>query len=448
MPHPSRTIRGGHSQLLAGRRIVLGISGSIAAVEAPRIARELIRHGADVVAVMSREATRIVTPEAMTFATGHPVITELTGDVEHVTLLGPGEGRADLLLIAPATANTLSKIAHGIDDTAVTSCASVALGGGVPILLAPAMHAHMGLNPAVRENLERLRSWGVGIVAPVEAEGEEKIPPPETVAAAVLHRLAGPPWSGRRLIVIGGASRERIDAVRSITNESSGETAIALATQGYFRGADVELWAGGMHRTPPPFLAVRPWGSIADLLALAKAQAPMLRDASAIVVPAALSDFTLPSRAGKIPSHGVEGLTLNLARAPKVLPELRKIAGVGVRIVGFKLEAGEDRAALAQRAGELLESVPLDAVVANPAKVLGAASTEVLWMDRRGGRQWLEGTKPRVAALLLDAIGAILGESGSDRASEDRASGTHRRHPTGRRRSSGAARRRRAGPPS
>jgi phosphopantothenoylcysteine decarboxylase/phosphopantothenate--cysteine ligase len=448
MPHPSRTIRGGHSQLLAGRRIVLGISGSIAAVEAPRIARELIRHGADVVAVMSREATRIVTPEAMTFATGHPAITELTGDVEHVTLLGPGEGRADLLLIAPATANTLSKIAHGIDDTAVTSCASVALGGGVPILLAPAMHAHMGLNPAVRENLERLRSWGVGIVAPVEAEGEEKIPPPETVAAAVLRRLAGPPWAGRRLIVIGGASRERIDAVRSITNESSGETAIALATQGYFRGADVELWAGGMHRTPPPYLAIRHWGSIADLLALAKAQAPALRDASAIVVPAALSDFTLPSRAGKIPSHGVEGLTLNLARAPKVLPELRKIAGADVRIVGFKLEAGEDRAALAQRAGELLESVPLDAVVANPAKVLGAASTEVLWMDRRGGRQWLAGTKPLVAAQLLDAIGAILGDSGSDRSSEDRASGTHRRHPTGRRRSSGAARRRRAGPPS
>jgi phosphopantothenoylcysteine decarboxylase/phosphopantothenate--cysteine ligase len=446
MPHPSRMIQGGHSELLAGRKIVLGISGSIAAVESPRIARELIRHGADVVAVMSREATRIVTPEALTFATGHPVITELTGDVEHVTLLGPGEGRADLLLIAPATANTLSKIAHGIDDTAVTSCASVALGGGVPILLAPAMHAHMGRNPAVQENVARLRAWGVGIIPPVEAEGEEKVPPPETVAAAVLHRLAGPPWAGRRLVVIGGASRERIDAVRSITNESSGETAIALATQGYFRGAEVELWAGGLRRTPPPFLTVRHWTSVADLLAVAAAQAATLRSAAAIVVPAALSDFTVPARPGKIPSRGVEGLTLNLSKAPKVLPQLRKIAGTAPRLVGFKLEAGEDRAALAQRASELLDSVPLDAVVANSAKVLGEDRTEVLWMDGRGGRRWMEGTKPVVAAQLLEALGAILGGLETDRGFDERAAATHRRHPTGRGQTTAAARRRRSRP--
>ncbi|HTT26053.1 MAG TPA: bifunctional phosphopantothenoylcysteine decarboxylase/phosphopantothenate--cysteine ligase CoaBC, partial [Thermoplasmata archaeon] len=440
--------RGARSRLLEGRRVVLGVSGSIAAVEAPRIARELIRHGADVVAVMSREATRIVTPEALTFATGHPVITELTGDVEHVTLLGPGAGRADLLLIAPATANTLSKVAHGIDDTAVTSCASVALGGGVPLLLAPAMHAHMGLNPAVRENLERLRSWGVGIIAPVEAEGEEKIPPPETVAAAVLHRLAGPPWAGRRLVVIGGASRERIDAVRSITNESSGETAIALATQGYFRGADVELWSGGMRRSPPPFVPVRPWHSVADLLTLARERAGDLRSAAAIVVPAALSDFTMPARAGKIPSHGVEGLTLNLTRAPKVLPELRRIAGAGPRLVGFKLEAIEDRAELAGKADELLTSVPLDAVVANPAKVLGEDRTEVLWMDGRGQRRWLEGPKTAVAGELLDGIGAILGPGAGERTSPDRAADTHRRRPPGRGRAPRSSSRRRPGRPT
>ena len=159
--HPSRAIRGRRSQLLAGRRIVVAVTGSIAAVETPRVIRELIRHGAEVRAVMTPDAARIVTPEAIAFATGNPPIVHLSGEVEHVTFLGPGEGRADLLLLAPATANTISKIAHGIDDTAVTSCASVALGGGVPLLLAPAMHSHMGLNPAVRENLDRLRSWGV-----------------------------------------------------------------------------------------------------------------------------------------------------------------------------------------------------------------------------------------------------------------------------------------------
>ena len=134
--HPSRAIRGRASRLLEGRRVLVGISGSIAAIEIPKIVRELIRHGAEVRAVMSPEAARLVTPEAVEFATGHPPILKLSGGVEHVTLLGPGEGQADLYLIAPATANTIAKIAHGIDDTPVTSCASVALGSRVPIVVA------------------------------------------------------------------------------------------------------------------------------------------------------------------------------------------------------------------------------------------------------------------------------------------------------------------------
>ena len=267
--HPSHVIRGRSSQLLAGRRIVIGVSGSIAAIELPKVIRELIRHGAEVQAVMSPEAMRLITPETLEFATGHPPITQLTGNVEHVTLLGPGPGRADLYLIAPATANTISKVAHGIDDTPVTSCASVALGGGVPMLLAPAMHSHMGVNPAVRENLEKLRAWGVGIVSGTSVEGEDKIASPEEVAAAVLHRLGSGPWAGHRVIVIGGAAREAIDEVRSVTNESSGATALALANQAYYRGAEVELWAGALQVTVPSWIPVSPWRGVEDLLALA-----------------------------------------------------------------------------------------------------------------------------------------------------------------------------------
>ena len=410
--HPSRAIHGRRSLLLAGRRIVLGITGSIAAVETPRIARELIRHGAEVQAVMSPEAVRLVTPEAVHFATGRPPILGLTGDVEHVTLLGPGEGRADLLLIAPATANSISKIAHGIDDTAVTSCASVALGGGVPVLIAPAMHAHMGANPAIRENLERLKGWGVGIIAPQSTEGEEKLATPEEVAAAVLHRLGRGPLLGRKVVVIGGASRERIDAVRSITNESSGQTAVALATQAFYRGATTTLWAGALEVPIPEFLSSRRWASVADLARLLRDQADELRSADVVLVPAALGDYTLSPRPGKIASRDQPTLALTLTPAPRILPELRRRSAPTAVLVGFKLESDRTASELAQAARSLLEENGLDFVVANDRSVMGASTTSALVISRRGTRHWLTGPKAEFAGKLLDDVGRELAAKG------------------------------------
>jgi phosphopantothenoylcysteine decarboxylase/phosphopantothenate--cysteine ligase len=434
--HPSRVIHGRHSLLLAGRRIIVGVSGSIAAVESVRVIRELIRHGADVRAVVSPEATRIVSEEALAFATGHPPVVRLTGNVEHVTLLGPGEDRADLLLIAPATANTISKIAHGIDDTAVTSCASVALGGGVPLLIAPAMHAHMGQNPAVRENLERLVSWGVGIVRADAAEGEEKLASPESIAAAVLHRLARGPWKGRKVVVIGGASRESIDDVRSITNESSGATAVQLAVQAHYRGADVELWAGSMQVPIPAFLAPRAWRGVGDLSARITEYSASLEAADVVLVPAALSDFTLERRHGKIPSRETETLRLELRPAPKILPELRRHVGAPHRLVGFKLEAGLEPRALEASARRLLEEHRLDWVVANDATVLAKSETRLALVAPSGPAHWFSGEKGEVAGRLLDAIGQSLNRApprprGGSRASAP-SGGRHR--PTGSRR--------------
>ena len=418
--HPSEAIRGRRSQLLTGRRVVIGISGSIAAIEVPRIARELIRHGAEVRAVMSGEAARIVSPEAIAFATGAPPVTQLTGDVEHVTLLGPGPKRADLLLIAPATANTISKIAHGIDDTPVTSCASVALGGKVPILVAPAMHAHMGLNPAVRENLEKLAGWGVGVIPTASAEGEEKIASPEEVAAAVLHRLARGPWAGRKVLVIGGASREPIDDVRSVTNESSGETAGALAAQAYFRGAEVVLWSGAVRVLPPAFVPLERWGSVADLVRLARSRTADLRSTDAVIVPAALSDFTLSPRTGKIPSRESESLELTLTRAPKVLPLLRKLLPRPRLLVGFKLESRRSEADLEASARRLLEENDLDEVVANDRSSMGASETQVLVVTRGGERHWIRGPKPEVAGKLLDDLGRSLAPRGPQKGAPSR----------------------------
>lgn len=403
--HPSHVIRGRTSQLLAGRRIVIGVSGSIAAIELPKVIRELIRHGADVRTVMSGEAMRLVTPETLEFATGHPPITQLTGNVEHVTLLGPGEGRADLYLIAPATANTVSKIAHGIDDTPVTSCASVALGGGVPMLLAPAMHSHMGLNPAVVENLEKLRSWGVGIIPSVSAEGEEKIAGPEEIAAAVLHRLASGPWAGQHVIVIGGASREAIDAVRSVTNESSGASAVALANQAYYRGAEVELWAGALQVSVPSWIRVTVWRGVEDLLSLARRHRSELHAAAAVLVPAALSDYTLERRPGKIPSRDNESLTLILRRAPKLLPELRRLAPPPTRLVAFKLEPGLTPAELEESGRRLGRETGADWVVANDVTSMGGSQTNALVLPPGGGRHWVRGPKVEFAGKLLDDLG-------------------------------------------
>ena len=434
--HPSHIIRGRTTQLLAGKRVLVGVSGSIAAVETPKIIRELIRHGADVQAVMSSEATRIVTAEALEFATGHPVVLQLTGNVEHVTLLGPGEGRADLYLIAPATANTISKIAHGIDDTPVTSCASVALGGGVPMLIAPAMHAHMGLNPAVRESLERLQGWGVGIIAGASAEGEEKIASPEDVAAAVLHRIADGPWRGRRVIVIAGAAREPLDSVRSLTNESSGAFGVALATQAHYRGADVQLWSGALRVPVPPFLPTASWQSVRDLLALSRKRRSELAASAAVLVPAALSDFTVEKRPGKIRSADQTSLSVSLERAPKFLPELRSLAPAPTQIVAFKLLAGEGDAALESAGRELARETGANWVVANDVATMGAPTTDALIIPPVGKAHWNRGTKSDVAGRLLDEIGGMLPSQKSDTDVTARSPRPHRkaRSPRGRRR--------------
>ena len=429
--HPSRAIRGRTTRLLEGRRILVGVSGSIAAVEVPKIIRELIRHGAEVRAVMSGEAVRIVTPEALEFATGHPPVTQLTGNVEHVTLLGPGDDRADLYLIAPATANTISKIAHGIDDTPVTSCASVALGGGVPMLVAPAMHAHMARNPAVEESLAKLRAWGVGVISGAAVEGEEKIATPEGIAAAVLHRIARGPWAGRSVVVIGGASREPLDSVRSLSNGSSGASALALATQAHFRGANVSLWLGALEVAVPSYLAPTRWGSVEDLLALARKERQLLARADAVIVPAALSDYTIERRPGKISSRENATLSLTLRRAPKVLPELRALAPPPARLVAFKLLAGEGPDRLEAEGRRLREETGADWVVANDAATMGSPVTEALVLDPKGDRHWIRGPKPEFAGRLLDELGrelTTLRASGrAEGGTEDRPSGPHRR---------------------
>ena len=226
--------------MLNGVNVALGVSGSIAAVKVVELAHELRRHGASVRAVLSPAATSIVHPWAVDFATDEPVITEITGAVEHVELCGR-DGWADVLLLAPATANTVGKIAAAVDDTPVTTCATTALGAGVPVVVAPAMHEPMYDHPGVLDALSRIESWGVSLVDPRIDEGKAKIATESAIVTEVARATTPDPLAGAHVVVTAGATKERLDPIRVLTNRASGKTGRAVARACYHRGADVTL---------------------------------------------------------------------------------------------------------------------------------------------------------------------------------------------------------------
>jgi len=169
------TISSTKSKKLKGKRIVLAVCGSIAAIEAPKLARELMRHGAEVIPVLSEAGQTVIHPWALECVTGKKTITEITGFCEHIEHCGDWEGKVDMLLICPATANTISKIATGIDDSVVTTYASTALGAKIPIVIALAMHESMINNPFVQENIAKLKKTGVRFVDPKMEEEKAKL---------------------------------------------------------------------------------------------------------------------------------------------------------------------------------------------------------------------------------------------------------------------------------
>ena len=388
--HPSEEIYCEKSTRLRGRTIVLGVTGSIAATECFGLVRELVRHGADVRVVMTREACKIVTPEAMEFACGTPPVTELTGRTEHITMTAARS--ADLLLIYPATANTVSKMACGIDDTPVTSFATVAIGSGIPVAVAPAMHDSMFRNPAVAANIERLRSWGVEFIGPRSDGVRAKVASREEVVAWTFRMLSRNYFQGKRILVVGGRSEERIDSMRIITNRSSGTMAVELARRAFERGADVELWMGGCSVTLPDFIPTRRFETVSDLVSMVGEI-----DHDAVIVPAALADFAPRETAeGKIPSDA--GFDLGLEPVPKVLPLIRARCDV---VVGFKAESGLSRQDLVDRARDRLEEYGLSAVVANDIDSVGRKSSSAVLVTS-GEARTLTGTKAEISDAVLD----------------------------------------------
>ena len=357
--------------LLADTNVALGIAGSIAAVTTVELAHELRRHGASVRGVMTDAAHGILHPWAVEFATGREPVTEITGRVEHVELCGR-EGWADVLLIAPATANTVGKIASAVDDTPVTTCATTALGAGTPVVIAPAMHEPMYDHPGVIDALDTLESWGVRFADPRLAEGKAKIASEATIVTETARAAGARPLDGRRVVVTSGATSEAIDPVRVVTNRASGKTGRAVARACYAAGADVTLVHDGER---VPWADTRRVETAAGMTDAAVAAAA---DADAVVSAAAISDYTVAAADSKIRS-GRDSFTLELEPTPKLLDTVRE-AVPDTTLVGFKAESDGDDASLVRHARDLRERVDAAFVVGNDTSVMGADETRALFV--------------------------------------------------------------------
>ncbi|WP_135819883.1 bifunctional phosphopantothenoylcysteine decarboxylase/phosphopantothenate--cysteine ligase CoaBC [Halostella litorea] len=391
--------------MLSGVNVALGVTGSIAAVKTVELAHELRRRGAAVRAVMTDSARGIVHPWAVEFATGNDVVTEVTGDVEHVALCGR-EGWADVLLVAPATANTVGKMAAAIDDTPVTTCATTALGADVPVVVAPAMHEPMYDHPGVLDAIDRVESWGVDFVDPRIEEGKAKIATEDAIALAAARAAGDDALAGERVVVTAGATAEAIDPVRVLTNRSSGRTGRAVARACYARGADVTLVHAAVGPHGPAaagvegdlsYADVREVERTADLLDATLAAA---EDADALVSAAAVADYTVEPRDEKIRSGGT--LSLDFEPTPKVIDEVRDV-NPDLPIVGFKAETGGDDDAMVDAARKTLDRADLSFVVANDASVMGADDTRAL-VVRADDASAFEGSKASLGARVADEL--------------------------------------------
>ncbi|MEA2054539.1 MAG: bifunctional phosphopantothenoylcysteine decarboxylase/phosphopantothenate--cysteine ligase CoaBC [Candidatus Thermoplasmatota archaeon] len=391
MVHPSNDIRGMKSKKLEGKIIILAVTGSIAAVETIKLARELIRNGAKVVPVMSESACKIIHPHALEFATGEKPITELSGKVEHILYCGEREKRADLLLIAPCTANTISKIALGIDDTSVTTFATTAVGSKMPIVVVPVMHSSMYDNPFVVDNIGKCMEEGITIVEPRMEEGKAKIAENDEIVETVIQILGKNDFRGKNILVIGGATSEFIDDVRVITNLSSGKMVLALAKIAYERGGNVEIWYSRL--SPPAYVKSEEFVNHEDIVRLIKKG----KKFDYVINCAAISDFTAEKKKGKIRS-GKE-IDLHFFPVQRINPLLRKI---GKTLVGFKLEADEKN--IVDSAFERMNNDGMDYIVTNTASAIGSDYMKAWIIDKEKNIVEIKGKKEVIAEKIFDCI--------------------------------------------
>ncbi|HEV8102514.1 MAG TPA: bifunctional phosphopantothenoylcysteine decarboxylase/phosphopantothenate--cysteine ligase CoaBC [Gaiellaceae bacterium] len=380
------------------RRVLLGVSGGIAAYKACDVTRLLVKAGHDVVPLVTPGAQQFVAERTFLALARRPVAEDL---YPHLT-------QADLLLVAPCTANTLAKLAHGIADNPLTEAALAHRG---PVLVAPAMNPRMWASPATRANVATLLARGVELIGPDEgemAEGEwgvGRLAEPEAIVARALQLLAPGPLAGRRVLVSAGGTREPIDSVRFVGNRSSGRMGVALAEEARRRGADVILLAANLAVPAPVGVEVIPTPTAESMFDAALA----LPDVDVLLLAAAVADYTAAEPLATKRAKDAETWTVSLAPTEDVARALGQRKRAGQVLVAFGAEHGEPGL---ERKRAMLESKNADLVVFNDIGETGigfdAPDNEVVLITRDAERSVPRAHKETVARAILDAVQELL----------------------------------------
>ena len=390
-------------------RVLLGVTGGIAAYKACELCRLLVKEGHDVVPLVTPGAERFVTAETFRALARRPPAEDV---YVHLT-------RADLLVVAPCTANTLAKLAYGLADNVLTEAALAHRG---PVLVAPAMNPRMWAHPATRANAEVLRTRGVVLVGPDEGETAEgelgvgRMAEPDEILSVVRTVLMGSgleataargPLRGKRVLVSAGGTREPLDAVRFVGNRSSGRMGVALAAEAHRRGAEVTLLAANLAVPVPAGVAVVETATAADLEREALGRAA---DADVVIMAAAVADYRpAEALAAKRPKDAT-AWTLELEPTTDVLAELGERRRDGQLLVGFAAETGD---AGLERAREKLSRKGADLFVLNdvsrPDIGFDASDNEVTLLAASGERTVAKAPKEEIAAAVLDEVEVLLG---------------------------------------
>ncbi len=358
--HPSLDIVSSKGVELSGKKIVLCVAGSVAAYKAIELARLLMRHGADVKCVASNAVTKLIQPDYFKWATGNEVITKLTGELEHIKLADYKQ--SDLVIVYPATANTLGKLANGIDDTPVSTVLTVGFGSKIPILMCLAMHESMYDNLAVKKNIKFLKNK-IQFLSPQMVEGKAKAPEPEDVLDVVLRKFGFTSiLKNKKVLMTAGPTLEYIDPVRVITNLSSGKTGVLLASELISAGSKVTIVYGPGNEKPPKGAKIINVKTSKEMFDATKNE--LKKKFDVVIMAAAASDYTPENVSKSKIKSDKKSLIIRLKKAPKIIDLVRKFQKDAL-LVGFKAESNISKSALIKSAQKRLKDVGANIMIAN-----------------------------------------------------------------------------------